>query len=509
MDNGQLPVPDCETKESAMVYLVGAGPGDPGLITVKALDILRRADVVMYDKLVEPSLLFETRADCLLIDVGKRTGDHTKTQREITELLIRHGRASETVVRLKGGDPFLFGRGAEEAEHLAQEEIPFAVIPGVSALNAVTTYAGIPITHRDFSSSFGVATGHAAQGKDQDPVKWERLARGVDTVVVFMGVGSLERIVKGMLDGGFPPDTPAALVENGCMPTQRVVTATAGTIVETALREGISPPTLFVTGRSVELHDRLAWYRPGPLAGIRIGVTRPFARSRSFAEKLRALGALPVFMPTIMTVGTTGTPKVQEAMNRLESYDCIVFSSTNGVDFFFQALKERDGDARDLAGKTTAAIGPVTGETLEDYGIRADVTAKTFVAEGLLEALQKSETVDGKKFLLVRSDIGRDILPKGLEGAGAEVDQAAFYSTTADILKPAVIETVKAGGIDMITFTSSSTVEGFFSQVSADQLGEKSKSQASAPKQPGRLNSTAEHPTSKRHNIRRMALPKR
>ena len=458
-----------------MVYLVGAGPGDPGLITVKALDILRRADVVLYDRLADSSLLLEAKPGCTLIDVGKSSGNHTKTQDEITNLLVEYGSKDLNVVRLKGGDPFLFGRGAEEAEKLSENGIPYVIIPGVSALNAVTTYAGIPVTHRDYSSSFGVATGHGAKEKENDPVKWNKMAGSVDTIVVFMGVGAIENIISELLAGGLSPATPAALIENGCLPSQRIVTSTVGSIVEDARRENISPPALFIAGSTVSLSDKLNWYNPGPLAGLRIGVTRPFAQSKSFAEKLRTLGAMSVLMPTIKTFDSIDTQEVKTVIDKVDTYDYIIFSSTNGVDAFFRALKKRGKDSRTLAEKKIAAIGPVTAEALLDYGIAADVTAKTFIAEGMLEAVLSSEAVKGKKFLLVRSDIGRNTLPEGLKEAGAAVDQAAFYSTQTAELKPAAVDMLKKGKIDIITFTSSSTVVGFFTQISGDELGEKTK----------------------------------
>ncbi len=458
-----------------MVYLVGAGPGDPGLITVKALDILRRADVVLFDRLADSSLLFEVKPGCTLIDVGKSSGSHTKNQDEITTLLVEYGRKNLKVVRLKGGDPFLFGRGAEEAEKLSENGIPYVIIPGVSALNAVTTYAGIPLTHRDYSSSFGVATGHGAKEKENDPVKWEKMAGSVDTIVVFMGVGTIENIINELLAGGLPPATPAALIENGCQPSQRIVTGTVGSIVEDAERENMTPPALFIAGNTVSLSEKLSWYNPGPLSGLRIGVTRPFEQSKSFVEKLRALGAMPIFMPTIKTIDSINTQEVRAVMDKVDSYDYIVFSSTNGVDSFFRALNKRGKDSRTLAGKKIAAIGPVTADALLDYGITVDVTAKTFIAEGMLEAVLSSETVKGKKFLLVRSDIGRNTLPEGLKEAGAEVDQAAFYLTQTAELKPTAVDMLKHSKIDVVTFTSSSTVEGLFVQISGDELGDKTK----------------------------------
>ncbi len=378
-------------------------------------------------------------------------------------------------MRLKGGDPFLFGRGAEEAEKLSENGIPYVIVPGVSALNAVSAYAGIPVTHRDYSSSIGVATGHGAKEKGNDPVKWNKMAGSVDTIVVFMGVGAIESIIRELLAGGLSPATPAALIENGSLPSQRIVKGTVGSIVEDARRENITPPALFIAGDTVSLSDRLNWYNPGPLAGLRVGVTRPFAQSKSFAEKLRALGAMTVLMPTIKTIDSIDTQEVKAIMDKVDTYDYIVFSSTNGVDSFFRALNSKGKDSRTLAKKKIAAIGPVTAESLLNYGITADLTAKTFIAEGMLEAVLSSETVKGKKFLLVRSDIGRNTLPEGLKEAGAEVDQAAFYSTQTEELKPAAVDMLKEGKIDIVSFTSSSTVKGFFTQIPGDELGDKTK----------------------------------
>ena len=458
-----------------MVYLVGAGPGDPGLITVKALEILKKADVVIYDRLVDFNILLETGPECILIDAGKSAGSHTKTQDEITHLLVEYGRKDIEVVRLKGGDPFLFGRGGEEAERLSDEGIPFMVIPGISALNGATAYAGIPATHRDYISCIGIATGHGALKKANDPVKWRKLAEGVDAIVVFMGVGNIDTIIPEIIAGGFSPDTPAALIERGCTPLQKVVTGTLEGIADEAHRKKVKPPALFVVSKTVTLSEKLNWYKPGPLAGLRIGVTRPFTRSKSFSEKLRSLGAMPILMSTIKTVETIEKNDVKRAIDRLNSYNYIVFSSTNGVDSFFRALKNRGEDTRMLAGKKMAAIGPVTGDALTNYGITVDVTAKTFDAEGLLEELVSSGSVKGKKFLLVRSDIGRDILAEELKNAGAEVDQAAFYATKTVELRPYIIDMLKNDQIDIITFTSSSTVESFFSQISSDELGVNTK----------------------------------
>lgn len=453
-----------------MVYLVGAGPGDPGLITAKALELLRRADVVLYDRLVAPSLLFEAKPGCTLIDVGKRSGGHTKSQDETTELLVEYGRKELAVVRLKGGDPFLFGRGGEEAERLAEEGIPFEIVPGVSALTGAAAYAGIPLTHRDYSSSVGIATGHAADGERENPVRWTSLAEAADTVVVFMGVEHLADISGELVRGGKSPDTPAALIERGATAAQRVVTGTLGNIAGLAARMNVTPPALLVAGGVVSLAGKLAWYRPGPLAGLKIGITRPVNRARSLVEKLSALGAEPALMPVIRTSDTIDTPEVRRALERLELFDSIVFLSANGVDAFFRALLLSGRDARSLAGKTAAVIGPATGEALARHGITADETAATFVAEGLLEKLLSSSDVRGVRFLLVRSDIGRDTLARGLRGAGAVVEEASFYTTLPEDMAPHVRERILSGGLDMVTFTSSSTVASFFDQIGPDEL---------------------------------------
>ncbi len=453
-----------------MVYLVGAGPGDPGLITVRGLDAIRGADVILYDRLIAPSLLFEAKPGCELVDVGKRAGRHTKPQDETTELLVDYGRRGLDVVRLKGGDPFLFGRGGEEAERLAEEGIPFAVIPGVSALTGVCAYAGIPLTHRDYASSVGIATGHAADEKNADPVRWEALAQATDTIVVFMGIGALEEIVRRLIAGGKSPETPAALVERGATPAQRIVRGTLGDIVERAEEEHVSPPALFIAGNTVPLSGTIGWYSPGPLAGLAVGITRPLDRSRSFIGRLSSLGAEPLLMPTIRTEDITGSAEVKKVIGRLELYDKIVFMSANGVNSFFRAIADKGLDSRALFGKTTAAIGPATAEALARHGIAADEVAATFIAEGLLERFAASADIRGIRFLLVRSDIGRDTLAKGLRDAGAVVEQAAFYSTRTERLTPYAISAVRNGGIHIVTFTSSSTVRGFFESVKPDEL---------------------------------------
>lgn len=455
-----------------MVYLVGAGPGDPGLMTVRAMALLKTADVVLYDRLAAPSLLMETKPGCILIDVGKSAGKHTKSQNETTNLLVEYGAKGLEVVRLKGGDPYLFGRGGEEAERLVTKGIPFAVVPGVSALTAATAYAGIPITHRDFASSVGVATGHGADDKESDPVRWRELARAVDTIVVFMGIGSVDAIVTELKAGGLSGVTPTAVVEQGSTPLQRMVTGTLDTISTDIAREKVTPPALLIVGKTVSLHETLSWYKPGPLAGLRIGITRPLDQSKTFAERLSALGASPVPMPTIATEDTIETDEVKNAIENAHWYDCIVFSSVNGVESFFRALKKYGRDARAVASAKIACIGPVTGDACERFAIRPDIVAERYIAEGLASAILSGESAAGKRFLLVRSDIGRDTLAKSLEAAGGTVDQTVFYITRAEELTEHVRGLIMKKGIDIVSFTSSSTVDNFFSQIDADKIAE-------------------------------------
>lgn len=448
-----------------MVYLIGGGPGDPGLITVKGRDILTKAEVVLYDHLVDISLLSMTPDSCRLIDVGKSAGKHTKTQDETTALLVELGSQYDTVVRLKGGDPFLFGRGGEEAEALRDAGIKFEVIPGISALSAVPAYAGIPLTHRDFASSVGVATGHGARGKDDDPVRWRSLATSVDTIVIFMGIGTLKHTIAELIAGGLDPETPAALIEQGTRQTQRVVTAPVRDLDAAAKRKKICPPALLVIGKTVSLNDRLDWFEPGPLAGLCIGVTRPYPQSHSFAEKLHSLGATPIIMPTIAIEYAGNSPESQKAIETLDTFDTIVFFSANGVKSFFQALYNNDFDTRSLGGCRVAAIGPATADTLAHFGVIADIVAESFIAEGLLDSLISSGDVSGRRFLLVRSDRGRDVVPNGLREAGADVCDTVFYRTLPHRLNEHILNMIAEGYIDLVTFTSSSTVDGFFDSV--------------------------------------------
>ena len=477
-----------------MVYLVGAGPGDPGLITVKALELIKKADVILYDRLIDPGLLSLSKPGCTLIDVGKCTGKHIRTQDETTELLVEYGRKKLKIVRLKGGDPFLFGRGGEEAERLKKEGIPFEVVPGVSALSAVPAYAGIPLTHRSLASSVAVATGHGAHDKAEDPVRWRQLAQSVDTIVVFMGIGTLERIVEELEAGGLPDTTPAAVIQEGTTSSQQVVTGTLATIAEEAEKHAISPPALLIVGKTVTLHETLDWFNPRPLTGLKIGVTRPHNRSENFCERLIKLGAEPVLMPTIGIVETIDTPQVIKAIEEVEKYDAILFFSVNGVESFFQALKNGNKDSSSLSDGIIGAIGPATADALVERGLSVDIRAESYIAESFLEAVLDRMRVAAQDFLLVRSDIGRNLLPDGLRYSGGTVHDVAFYSTRTEDLDNSVIERLRNGDIDIVTFRSSSTVKGFFKSMKLEDFPDSVKFASIGPETSRALKKHGKYP---------------
>jgi len=450
-------------RDSGTVYLIGAGPGDPGLITVRGRKRLKQADVVLYDRLIGDELLEATRPEAELIYVGKSAHKHRLSQDEINALLVEKARAGLKVARLKGGDPFVFGRGGEEAQVLAAAGIEFEIVPGITSPIAVPAYAGIPVTHRDVASNFAVVTGHRrkeGEGVDEGlGLDWSALAK-MDTLVVLMGVGNLPVIAEELLTAGRDPQTPAALVRWGTTPRQRVVTATLGTIAERASQAGMRPPAVLIVGGVVSLQDELRWYDTRPLFGLRVLITRPREKAAQTAAQLRELGAEPVIFPTIAIRPPRSWKPLDATLERLPSYDWVIFTSTNGVRFFWQRLRGMGKDARALAGPRLAAIGPVTGRELAKRGLQADLIPDQYVAEALLDHIGP---VDGSRILLPRADIARPLLTDGLRAAGAEVTEVTAYRTV-----PAASEDVEhirrmvtSGEIDILTFTSSSTVRNF------------------------------------------------
>jgi uroporphyrinogen III methyltransferase / synthase len=439
---------------SGVVYLVGAGPGDPGLMTARSLELIASADTVFYDRLIPPGALGGAREDAELVYVGKQPGVPSVPQGEIGVRLIEAARAGRSVVRLKGGDPFVFGRGGEEGEALREAGIEFEVVPGVTAGVAATAYAGIPVTHRGDASAVAFITGHEDPEKPETALDWDALARFPGTLVFYMGVKRLADNAAALIAGGRDADEPAAAIERGTMEGQRTVTATLGTIAAAAEREEVSAPALIVIGAVVGHREQLAWLERRPLHGRRVVVTRARAQASGLAATLRGLGAEVVELPAIR-IEPLDTAEVRKAAEGIGQYALLCLTSPNGVRLLFEALKRAGLDARALAGATVAAIGPGTARALSERGIEADVVPERFVAEAMVEALAQVE-VEGKRVLVARAAEARDVLPDALRERGAKVDVVSLYETVREEPDAEAIDA--AQGADYVTFTSSSTV---------------------------------------------------
>jgi uroporphyrinogen III methyltransferase / synthase len=432
------------------VYLVGAGPGDPGLLTARALELIAAADVIVHDRLIPAGALGGARADATLIYAGKEGGGASMAQAEIEALLLEHGAAGGAVVRLKGGDPFVFGRGGEEAEALRAAGIPFEVVPGVSAGVAAPAYAGIPVTHRDAASAVAFITGHEDPAKPQSALDWRALAAFPGTLVVYMGVRQLDAITQRLLSEGRAAAEPAALVEQGTLPEQRTVLGTLGTIAARARIEGVRAPAVAVFGQVAALRERLEWFEARPLRGLGVAVTRARAQASALAARLAALGARVIEAPVIRIERLDGPAP------ELDRYDLVCLTSPNGVAALFERLYAAGRDARALGGARVAAIGPGTARALREHGVVADIVPDRFVAEGLVEALRE---VPVRRALIARAAEGRDVLPGALRERGAEVDVLALYETVIGALSIEQLGAVAEA--DYLTFTSSSTVRNF------------------------------------------------
>ncbi len=439
---------------AGVVYLVGAG-GDPGLMTARSLELIAGADTVFYDRLIPPGALAGAREDAELVYVGKQPGVPSVPQEEIGARLVEAGRAGKSVVRLKGGDPFVFGRGGEEGEALREAGVEFEVVPGVTAGVAATAYAGIPVTHRDDASAVAFVTGHEDPEKEESALDWKALAGFPGTLVFYMGVKRLGRNAAALIKAGRDPDEPAAAIERGTWPGQRTVTATLGTIAETVAREEIKAPALIVVGEVAQRREQLEWLERRPLHGRRVVVTRARAQASGLAATLRGLGAEVVELPAIRIEPRIGDEEVQKAAGAVGVYELICLTSPNGVRLLFEAMEAAGLDARALADVTVAAIGPGTARALAERGVLADVVPERFVAEGLIEALKNRE-VSGARVLVARAAEARDVLPDALRERGAEVDVVALYETVRE--DPSAEEVEAAQGADYVTFTSSSTV---------------------------------------------------
>jgi len=401
------------SKTAAIVYLIGAGPGDPGLLTLKGQSCIARSDVVIYDYLAAPELLAHAGDDAELIYVGKKGGDHTLPQAGINDLIVAKARQGRIVARLKGGDPFIFGRGGEEVERLIEEGIDFEVVPGVTSAVAAPAYAGIPLTHRQFTSSVTFVTGHEDPTKETSSINWKALAQGGGTLVFFMGVKNLTYIAERLLHYGMSPETPAALVRWGTTPRQQTVTGALATIADIAAAAGMAPPALIVIGEVVRLREKMKWFETRPLFGKSIVVTRARAQASDLVSRLAELGAVCHEVPAIRIMPEEDYGPMDRAISEINTYDWLIFTSVNGVDFFFNRLFHAGLDARALGRIRTAVIGPATAERLLGFGIKTDILPDSFRAESVIDAFKK-EPVAGKRMLLPRAKEARPILPVGM-----------------------------------------------------------------------------------------------
>ena len=458
-------------KSKGAVYLVGAGPGDAGLLTLRGAELLRRADLVLYDALVNPDLLRLAPPTAELIARGKNM---TMPQEEIIALLIARARAGKCVVRLKGGDPYIFGRGGEEAEALAAAKVHFEVVPGVSSVIAAPNYAGIPLTHRAHCSSFTVFTGHENPADAKTDLRYEQIAKIPGTKVVLMGTDRLDEWTKSLMAHGMSPDTPVAMVRWGTMGKQKSVSGTLATIAALAAREKISPPVLTVIGDVVKLREKLNWFEERPLFGRRIVVTRAREQAGNFAQRLTELGADVLEVPTLKTTAPGDHSGIVDALLELNAYDWLVFTSANGVTAFFDLFFKRFHDLRDLGGARIAAVGPATAAKLRELHLQVDLTPDEALGRKIAEALAKFESVENLKICLLRAETANPDLPHALEEFGAIVDDIAVYGTAAETEDPAGASAdLLERGADWVTFTSGSTVEHFHARFDLPKLAKK------------------------------------
>jgi uroporphyrinogen III methyltransferase / synthase len=453
------------------VYLVGAGPGDAGLLTLRGAELLKRADVVIYDALANPELLWLAPATAEFISRGKNMA---MPQAEITALIIAKAKEGKTVVRLKGGDPFVFGRGAEEAEALAAEKIPFEIVPGVSSITAVPNYAGIPLTHREHCSSFTVFTGHSDSADVATALHYEQIAKIPGTKVVLMGTENLGDWTRSLIAHGMPPETPAAIVQSGTQAKQKSVSGTLATIARLAAEKKISPPALTIIGDVVKLRGKLNWFENRPLFGQHIVVTRRTEQAGAFAQRLADLGADVLEVPTIKITTPIEKDAIVDCLLELNSYDWLVFTSANGVTSFFDIFFRRFQDLRDLGGARIAAVGPATAAKLRELHLQVDLTPEEFTGRKIAESFKKYQDIENVKMCLLRAEVANADLPDALAEMGAIVDDIAIYKTVPETEDPGgACERLLESGADWVTFTSSSTVEHFHARFDLPKLMKK------------------------------------
>jgi len=462
------------------VYLVGAGPGDPGLITIRGVELLKAADCVIYDRLANPALLRHAADAAELINVGKRTGNHSYTQNQINALLIEKAKSCKTVVRLKGGDPCIFGRAGEELKALVQAGIEFEIVPGVTAAVAAAEYTGIMLTDRDYNSQVLFITGKEAAGKQQSNIDFSLLAKFSGTIVFHMAVNNLEYITAELIKSGMSKQTNAAVIVNATLPTQRVIKAPLAKIAQRRRQMQIQPPAIVVIGSAADSNERLNWFTNKPLFGFSIVTTRDATGNAAFAEKITQRGARPIQFPTIKLKALTNSNKFVKVLGSLNVYDWVVFTSANGVSFFFEALAKLGKDGRVLGKTKITCIGPRTAERLKESGISADFVPAVFTSLELAKAFAQSTNLRNKNILLLRSAVASKDLAKILSEAGANVNDAAVYTTlTRKNKSDWLTQEITAGQIDWITFTSPSTTRGFFEQINVELVNKSNLKTAS------------------------------
>jgi len=459
-----------DSPDKGFVYLVGAGPGDPGLITAKGRECIAAADVILYDYLANESLLRHARPGAELIYAGKVGGAHNREQSQINDLIVAKAREGKVVTRLKGGDPFIFGRGGEECEALLAARIPFEVVPGVTAGIGAAAYAGIPLTHRDVTTSVAFVTGHEHPGKEASGIDWERLSLGSGTVVFYMGVKNLPLIASHLVSHGRSPDTPVALVRLGTRPDQEVLTGTLADIADKARKEGFKAPAITIVGQVVRLREKLRWFDNRPLFGKGIMVTRAAEQAGAFSSLLASRGAHLYECPTIEIVPPEEYAGLDRALRTLGEFDWLVFSSANAVKWFFARMASLGLDSRAIGSCRVCAVGPKTAASLAPYGIRPDLVPSDYKGEGVVEAF-RTLSCAGKQVLFPRADRAREVIPEGLGRLGAEVTAPVVYRTVIPgTLPPLLLQALEERRIQCVTFTSSSTVENLAAMVGENRF---------------------------------------
>jgi uroporphyrinogen III methyltransferase/synthase len=459
-----------KAEKNGYVYLIGAGPGDPGLLTLKGRECIARAEVILYDYLAHKRLLSFARPDAELIYAGKVGGAHNREQWQINEMLVEKALQGRVVARLKGGDPFIFGRGGEECEALVAAAIPFEIVPGVTAAIGAAAYAGIPLTHRDFTTSVAFVTGHESNGKEVSGIDWQRLSLGSGTVVFYMGMKNLPQITANLIAHGRAPQTPVALVRWGTRPEQEVLTGVLADIAEKARKEGFKAPAVTIVGDVVRLRDKLRWFDIRPLFGKGILVTRATDQAGVFSYLLEGYGAHVLECPTIAVIPPESFDELDEAVSALAGFDWLIFTSANGVSFFFERLHALGFDSRALGPCRVAAVGSKTAEALAAEGIRPDLLPSGYHAEGVVQKFAELGGA-GQKALYPKADRARDVIPKGLAELGMEVVAPVAYRTVIpDAISREALDALEEGRIHCVTFTSSSTVTNLAALVGENRL---------------------------------------